>query len=320
MRRAATSACHPVSLPAGMPIFPTRGPKRSMGVAGGQASLALLSGTMTETSTPATPAIEPRPASARASGAPIITVTDLRKRYGSLTAVDGVSFEVGEGEVFGILGPNGAGKTTTLEMIEGMRPIDSGTAVIDGVDVKADPREVKRRIGIQLQASAFFDELNLVELLDLFAQMYERDADAMALLEMVELTDKARSQVRTLSGGQKQRFSIASALVNEPRVLFLDEPTTGLDPQARRHLWGLVRRIQERGQTVVLTTHYMEEAEELCDRVAIMDRGRIIALDTPQRLVDALVGRGFTKARVERLANLEDVFIDLTGHDLREED
>jgi ABC-2 type transport system ATP-binding protein len=291
-----------------------------MPVAGGQASPALLSGTMTETSAPATPATEPRPASARASGAPIITVSDLRKRYGSLTAVDGVSFEVGEGEVFGILGPNGAGKTTTLEMIEGMRPIDSGTALIDGVDVKADPREVKRRIGIQLQASAFFDELNLVELLDLFAQMYERDVDAMALLEMVELTDKARSQVRTLSGGQKQRFSIASALVNEPRVLFLDEPTTGLDPQARRHLWGLVRRIQEGGQTVVLTTHYMEEAEELCDRVAIMDRGRIIALDTPQRLVDALVGRGFTKVRVERLANLEDVFIDLTGHDLREED
>ena len=277
---------------------------------------------MTETS--AAPSTVPETASrapaGRAIGAPIISVTDLRKRYGSLTAVDGVSFEVGEGEVFGILGPNGAGKTTTLEMIEGMRPIGSGTATIDGIDVRSDPREVKRRIGIQLQASAFFDELNLVELLDLFARMYERDVDAMALLEMVELTDKARSQVRTLSGGQKQRFSIASALVNEPRVLFLDEPTTGLDPQARRHLWGLVRRIQERGQTVVLTTHYMEEAEELCDRVAIMDRGRIIALDTPQALVDALVGRGFTKARVERLANLEDVFIDLTGHDLREDD
>jgi ABC-2 type transport system ATP-binding protein len=313
MRRAASAAGHALSLAAGAPIFPTRS-SCSTSVAGGQAGLALLSGTMTETSAPVT---EPR-RSARASGAPIITVTDLRKRYGNLTAVDGVSFEVGEGEVFGILGPNGAGKTTTLEMIEGMRPIDSGAAVIDGVDVMADPREVKRRIGIQLQASAFFDELNLVELLDLFGQMYERDVDAMALLEMVELTDKARSQVRTLSGGQKQRFSIASALVNEPRVLFLDEPTTGLDPQARRHLWGLVRRIQERGQTVVLTTHYMEEAEELCDRVAIMDRGRIIALDTPQRLVDALVGRGFTKARVERLANLEDVFIDLTGHDLRE--
>jgi ABC-2 type transport system ATP-binding protein len=275
---------------------------------------------MTETFAPPAAAGAPRPVSARAIGAPIIAVADLRKRYGSLTAVDGVSFDVGEGEVFGILGPNGAGKTTTLEMIEGMRPIDEGTAVIDGIDVRANPREVKRRIGIQLQASAFFDELNLIELLELFGQMYERDVDAMELLTMVELTDKARSQVRTLSGGQKQRFSIASALVNEPRVLFLDEPTTGLDPQARRHLWGLVRRIQERGQTVVLTTHYMEEAEELCDRVAIMDRGKIIALDAPSALVDALLGRGFTKARVERLANLEDVFIDLTGHDLREED
>ena len=152
-----------------------------------------------------------------------------------------MSFEVAEGEVFGILGPNGAGKTTTLEMIEGMRPIDGASAIIDGVDVKADPREVKRRIGIQLQASAFFDELNLVELLDLFGRLYERDVDPMALLADVDLTEKAKSQVRTLSGGQKQRFSIASALVNDPRVLFLDEPTTGLDPQARRHLWGLVR-------------------------------------------------------------------------------
>ena len=260
------------------------------------------------------------PAAASSARAPIIVVSDLRKRYGDLVAVDGVSFEVAEGEVFGILGPNGAGKTTTLEMIEGMRPIDEGGAVIDGVDVRRDPREVKRRIGIQLQASAFFDELTLVELLDLFGRLYGHAVDPMALLAEVELTEKAKSQVRTLSGGQKQRFSIASALVNQPRVLFLDEPTTGLDPQARRHLWGLVRTLRDRGHTVVLTTHYMEEAEELCDRVAIMDGGRIIALDTPQALVDQLVGRGFTKARVERLANLEDVFIDLTGHELREED
>jgi ABC-2 type transport system ATP-binding protein len=249
---------------------------------------------------------------------PIMVVRDLRKRYGSLQAVDGVTFEVAEGEVFGILGPNGAGKTTTLEMIEGMRPIDSGTATVDGIDVSRDPREVKRRIGIQLQSSAFFDELTLIELIDLFAKMYEQDVDAQALLGEMDLTDKARSQVRTLSGGQKQRFSIASALVNEPRVLFLDEPTTGLDPQARRHMWGLIRRIRDRGHTVVLTTHYMEEAEELCNRVAIMDRGRIVALDTPQALINALIERGFRKERVERLANLEDVFIDLTGHELRE--
>src|SRR5688500_1052784 len=161
-------------------------------------------------------------AAARAEPAPIITVRDLRKRYGSLTAVDGVSFDVAEGEVFGILGPNGAGKTTTLEMIEGMRPIDEGRATIDGVDVGRNPREVKRRIGIQLQASAFFDELTLVELLDLFGRLYGRAVDPMELLAEVELTEKAKSQVRTLSGGQKQRFSIASALVNEPRVLFLD--------------------------------------------------------------------------------------------------
>ena len=252
-------------------------------------------------------------------GAPIVVARDLRKRYGSLQAVDGVSFEIAEGEVFGILGPNGAGKTTTLEMIEGMRTIDSGSATVDGLDVAQDPRSVKARIGIQLQASSFFDELNLVELLELFGHLYDRKVDAMALLADVELTEKARSQVRTLSGGQKQRFSIAAALVNEPRVLFLDEPTTGLDPQARRHLWGLVRQIRDRGHTVVLTTHYMEEAEELCDRVAIMDTGRIIALDKPLALIDALLGRGFTKERVERLANLEDVFIDLTGHTLRED-
>ncbi len=275
---------------------------------------------VTEQPAAAAPAAALRAASAPSIGAPIITVTDLRKTYGTLTAVDGVSFDVGEGEVFGILGPNGAGKTTSLEMIEGMRPIDAGEAIIDGVDVKADPREVKRRIGIQLQSSAFFDELTLVEILHLFGRLYERDVDPMALLALVDLTEKAKSQVRTLSGGQKQRFSIASALVNDPRVLFLDEPTTGLDPQARRHMWGLIRTIRESGHTVVLTTHYMEEAEELCDRVAIMDRGRIIALDTPQRLVDALVGRGFRKSRVERLANLEDVFIDMTGHDLREGD
>ena len=251
--------------------------------------------------------------------APVVVARDLRKRYGTVQAVDGVSFEIAEGEVFGILGPNGAGKTTTLEMIEGMRSIDSGSAIVDGVDVSADPRGVKSRIGIQLQASSFFDELNLVELLDLFGHLYGRRVDAMALLADVELTEKSRSQVRTLSGGQKQRFSIAAALVNDPRVLFLDEPTTGLDPQARRHLWGLVRQIRDRGHTVVLTTHYMEEAEELCDRVAIMDAGRIIALDKPLALIDALLGRGFTKERVERLANLEDVFIDLTGHTLRED-
>jgi ABC-2 type transport system ATP-binding protein len=252
-------------------------------------------------------------------GAPIIAARDLRKSYGALKAVDGVSFEVREGEVFGILGPNGAGKTTTLEMIEGMRPIDGGTATVDGLDVAADPRAVKARIGIQLQSSSFFEELNLTELLVLFGHLYHVKADAAALLAEVDLTDKAKSRPKTLSGGQKQRFSIAAALVNDPRVLFLDEPTTGLDPQARRHMWGLVSRIREKGHTVILTTHNMEEAEALCDRVAIMDAGKIVALDTPDALIGSLLGRGFTKERTEKLANLEDVFIDLTGHELRED-
>jgi ABC-2 type transport system ATP-binding protein len=256
---------------------------------------------------------------ATTTGAPIIVARDLRKSYGTLKAVDGVSFEVREGEVFGILGPNGAGKTTTLEMIEGMRPIDGGTASVDGLDVAADPRAVKARIGIQLQSSSFFEELNLTELLDLFGHLYHVKTDAAALLAEVDLTDKAKSRPKTLSGGQKQRFSIAAALVNDPRVLFLDEPTTGLDPQARRHMWGLIGRIREQGHTVILTTHNMEEAEALCDRVAIMDAGKIVALDTPDALIGDLLGRGFTKERTEKLANLEDVFIDLTGHELRED-
>jgi ABC-2 type transport system ATP-binding protein len=204
-------------------------------------------------------------------------------------------------------------------MIEGMRPIDGGTASVDGLDVAADPRAVKARIGIQLQSSSFFDELNLTELLVLFGHLYHVQADAATLLAEVDLTDKAKSRVKALSGGQKQRFSIAAALVNDPRVLFLDEPTTGLDPQARRHMWGLVSQIRDKGHTVILTTHNMEEAEILCDRVAIMDAGRIVALDTPDALINGLLGRGFTKERTERLANLEDVFIDLTGHELRED-
>jgi len=249
----------------------------------------------------------------------IIRVEHVDAGYETAQILDDVNFVVRRGEVFGILGPNGAGKTTTLEMIEGMRPIDGGTATVDGIDVGSDPQGVKARIGIQLQASAFFDELNLTELLVLFGHLYHVKAEAATLLAEVELTDKARSQVRTLSGGQKQRFSIAAALVNDPRVLFLDEPTTGLDPQARRHMWGLIAGLRERGHTVVLTTHYMEEAETLCDRVAIMDGGKIIGIDTPGGLIDALVGRGFRREREERLASLEDVFIDLTGHELRED-
>jgi ABC-2 type transport system ATP-binding protein len=250
---------------------------------------------------------------------PILTVTNLVKRYGALLAVDNVSFDVRKGEIFGILGPNGAGKTSTLEMIETLRPIDGGEVLLDGIDVRKKPQQVKQRIGVQLQASAFFDKLSLTELLDLFSELYRNPINPQRLLEEVELQDKARAQVNQLSGGQKQRFSIAAALVNDPIVLFLDEPTTGLDPQARRHLWGVIKRIRSEGKTIVLTTHYMEEAEELCDRVAIMDVGKIIALAPPQQLIDRLIASGFTKQKAERLATLEDVFLNMTGHSLRED-
>jgi ABC-2 type transport system ATP-binding protein len=249
----------------------------------------------------------------------VLVVKNLCKRYGDLVAVDNVSFEVHRQEIFGILGPNGAGKTTTLEMIETLRPIDSGTVLLDGFDVVHDTKEVKHRIGVQLQSSSFFDKLTLSEILVLFGEMYSRRVNSRDLLDEVELRDKARSYVAQLSGGQKQRFSIAAALVNDPVILFLDEPTTGLDPQARRHLWGVIRRVREEGKTVVLTSHYMDEAEELCNRVAIMDRGKIVANAPPQELINRLVGKGFTKERVERLANLEDVFLDMTGHSLRED-
>ena len=248
----------------------------------------------------------------------IIQVEGLRKSYGDLKAVDGVSFSVGAGEVFGILGPNGAGKTTTVEILEGMREPDSGTALVNGIDVQKYPREVKKVIGIQLQSSAFFDRLNLAEILDVMASIYRRQINAMELLGTVELADRAKSLFRDLSGGQKQRFSVASTLVNDPVLLFLDEPTTGLDPQARRHMWELIQRFKSEGRTVLLTTHYMEEAAELCDRVAIMDHGKIVAMDRPAALVDNLISRGFEKERVESLANLEDVFLDITGRALQD--
>ena len=249
----------------------------------------------------------------------ILEVKKLIKRYGDLIAVDGISFSVNRQEIFGILGPNGAGKTSTLEMIETLRPINGGQVFLNGIDVSTHAQQVKRIIGVQLQSSSFFDKLSLKELLLLFGEMYGRVVDPRKLLAEVELEDKEKAQISQLSGGQKQRFSIAAALVNDPVVLFLDEPTTGLDPQARRHLWGVIKRIRSEGKTIVLTTHYMEEAEELCDRVAIMDRGKIIALDPPQELIRQLLTRGFTKQRTERLASLEDVFLNLTGHSLREE-
>jgi ABC-2 type transport system ATP-binding protein len=249
---------------------------------------------------------------------PILKVTNLKKNYGSKTAVAGISFEVKKGEVFGILGPNGAGKTTTLEMIETIREIDDGQVILDGIDVARDPQSVKYIIGVQPQSPAFMDKVKLTELLEQTAAAYGERVNTMKYLEDVDLQEKAESYVEQLSGGQKQRFSIAAALVHQPKVFFMDEPTTGLDPQARRNLWSLVKKISKQGITVILTTHYMEEAQMLCDRVAIMDNGKIIALDSPDNLVQKLLKKGFKKEQRVEQATLEDVFIDLTGKELRD--
>lgn len=248
----------------------------------------------------------------------IIDVHGLTKRYGDQTVVKGIDFSVEKGEIFGILGPNGAGKTTTLEMLEALRTIDGGTAVIDGIDVAKHPKKIKDIIGIQLQSTNFYDHLTLTEQLKMFASLYGSKVDVAALLAKVQLTEKAKNYVEQLSGGQKQRFAIASTLVNSPKVLFLDEPTTGLDPQARRNLWELIKQIREEGVTIVLTTHYMDEAELLCDRLAIMDNGQIITTDSPHNLIQQLLKRGFKKKQVVEQANLEDVFIDLTGKAIRD--
>lgn len=247
----------------------------------------------------------------------IVKVNNLRKSYSGREVVKGISFEVKAGETFGILGPNGAGKTTTLEMIETLRPIDAGTVTISGADVAKQPQKIKYMIGVQTQSTAFMDKVKLTELLEQQAAAYGEKVDAMGLLKEVNLEDKASSYIENLSGGQKQRFSIAAALVHKPKVFFMDEPTTGLDPQARHRLWDLIKRVKTEGMTVILTTHYMEEAEMLCERVAIMDEGRIVALDTPQKLIKKLLERGFKKEKRIEQANLEDVFLDLTGKELR---
>lgn len=248
----------------------------------------------------------------------MVEVHGLKKRYGDKMAVDGVSFNVKKGEIFGILGPNGAGKTTTLEMMETLRPIDEGTVVIDGIDVGKQPDRVKHLIGVQPQTPAFQDKTKLSEVIELFAAAYGEKVDVMSFLRDVDLEEKADSYVESLSGGQKQRLSITTALVHGPKVFFLDEPTTGLDPQARRHLWELIEQVRKRGISVIMTTHYMDEAEMLCDRIAVMDNGRIVAIDTPKNLIKQLLERGFKKEQHVEQANLEDVFIDLTGKDLRE--
>jgi len=248
----------------------------------------------------------------------ILEVKGLTKLYNNKKVVKGISFSVKQGEIFGILGPNGAGKTTTLEMLESLRPIDGGHATLDGLDIATNPMAIRALIGVQPQTPAFEDKTKLTEIIDFFASTYGERVDAKKFLADVDLLEKANSYPEQLSGGQKQRFSIATALVHGPKVFFLDEPTTGLDPQARRNLWELVKDIRDKGVTVILTTHYMDEAELLCDRVAVMDRGKIIALDSPKNLIKNLIKKGFKKQVTVEQANLEDVFIDLTGKALRD--
>jgi len=215
----------------------------------------------------------------------VVEVENLVKRYGEITAVDGISFEVYEGEIFGMLGPNGAGKTTTVECIEGLRIPDRGEIHVLGLRAGLETRAIKARIGVQLQTTALYQRLTVRETLELFASFYPRHRPLDEIIEMAGLTEKANALVKDLSGGQQQRLSVALALVNDPEILFLDEPTTGLDPQARRNTWDLIEAMRAEGKTVFLTTHYMEEAEHLCDRVAIIDQGRIIALDSPEALI-----------------------------------
>jgi ABC-2 type transport system ATP-binding protein len=249
----------------------------------------------------------------------IISVKDLHKKYGDFEAVKGISFEVYEGEIFGLLGPNGAGKSSTLEIIETLRDKTSGSVTVDGLELDASPDAIKKIIGVQLQTSGYYPGLNLTELIELFSGLYNRPANPIELLGLVNLQDKAKAKFKELSGGQKQRFSIATTLINQPKIIFLDEPTTGLDPQARRNLWDLIKDIRAKGTTVIITTHYMDEAEVLCDRVAIIDAGKIIAINSPGSLIDELVATGFQRPQEVKKANLEDVFLNLTGKEWRDE-
>ncbi|MDQ3021801.1 MAG: ABC transporter ATP-binding protein [Bacteroidota bacterium] len=248
----------------------------------------------------------------------IIQVKDLVKKYDELEAVKGISFDVYTGEIFGLLGPNGAGKTTTLEIMETLREKSSGEVIIDGLSIDKDQNEIKKIIGVQLQSAGYYPNLYLPELIELFAGLYNVETDPMEMLKVVDLQEKAKSKFKELSGGQKQRFSICTTLINDPKIIFLDEPTTGLDPQARRNLWELIKKIKAKGTTIMLTTHYMDEAEILCDRVGIIDNGEIITIDTPDNLIDDLIKTGFERPRLLKLATLEDVFLNLTGKELRD--
>lgn len=249
----------------------------------------------------------------------IISVQNLIKKYDDLVAVNDISFNVNEGEIFGLLGPNGAGKTTTLEIMETLREPNSGDVIIDGHSIKNNKNKIKQIIGVQLQQSGFYPNLNLTDLVHLFGGLYNMKVAPKEILELVGLGEKAHAKFTKLSGGQKQRFAVATTLINKPKIIFLDEPTTGLDPQARRNLWELIFEMKKQGKTVVITTHYMDEAEKLCDRIGIMDLGKIISLDTPSNLIDNLLRSGFKREESVKHATLEDVFLNLTGKELRDE-
>ena len=253
------------------------------------------------------------------SNSEIIVVKDLVKHYKEIQAVNGISFSVYEGEIFGLLGPNGAGKTTTLEIIETLREKTSGHVMVDGISLDQNPNAIKQIIGVQLQAANYYPNLMLNELLDLFAGLYNATIDNAEMLALVGLETRGKSKYKELSGGQKQRFSIATTLINKPKIVFLDEPTTGLDPQARRNLWDLIKEIRSKGTTVVITTHYMDEAEILCDRVAIIEKGKIISLNSPEKLIDNLIASGFERKKEVKSANLEDVFLSLTGYEWKDQ-
>jgi ABC-2 type transport system ATP-binding protein len=249
----------------------------------------------------------------------VIKVENVTKKYEDMVAVDSISFEVIKGEIFGLLGPNGAGKTTTLEIMETLRKPTSGKIAVDGLDVVHHSWEIKNRIGVQLQEAGFYPDLTLVELLKMFGGLYQVKVNPSAVLRRFSLEDKKKSFWQKLSGGQKQRFSIATTLIHDPKIIFLDEPTTGLDPQARVNLWEEIRKIHQEGRTIVLTTHYMQEAEELCGRVAVMDKGKIVKMGTPHDLIEELLATGFKREQEVKKATLEDVFLHLTGRHLREE-
>jgi ABC-2 type transport system ATP-binding protein len=254
------------------------------------------------------------------NSAPALRVQGLRKAYDDVVAVDGLDLQVQTGECFGLLGPNGAGKTTTIEICEGLLAADSGSVEVLGRRWESDARDLRELLGIQLQDTQLSEKLTVDETLTLFQSFYREARDVGDVIEQVELEEKRHSRVGALSGGQKQRLAVACALVGNPQLLFLDEPTTGLDPVARRQLWDLISKFQAEGKTIVLTTHYMEEAERLCDRVAIVDHGHVIALGTPRDLINSVdVSRLPPPEPRTTSATLEDVFVSLTGRTLRDE-